>query len=446
MIRGSRFSITLIAPLIVFSWSALALAQTPPDAPDAQPIKLRLPPPKVQILPDVPPELPASAHRERRRALVDLLGSCAALVPATRSAGADIDPAFHYLTGLSEPGASLLLSPRQVDQQVLLVATTRAGQPVNDIHARATLRTEQGFDRVDELRAGGEQQLMRALRKGGCYAVLRGPQNGPPAVPRARLRGYSRSLGSHVQQRWSRFDHMRAVKSEAEVQRLQRAAATLAYTMRVVAALVRPGAEPQALTGAIDRGLDGLAGVRVAFSSRVSGGADSAQVNATPSERALQAGEATVVELGAFYGAYAARVTRTLPVDKNFSPTTSALYQAVLAAHQQAIAAIRSGVSLARVQKIAETALHNAGYRATGANQHVAPYVDGHFIGLEVRDVGDPDGPLDAGMVIVLETGLLARGQQGVRIADMVLVTPRGQRVLTGEIPTGASELARWKK
>jgi Xaa-Pro aminopeptidase len=74
----------------------------------------------------------------------------------------------------------------------------------------------------------------------------------------------------------------------------------------------------------------------------------------------------------------------------------------------------------------------------------------GHFLGMDVHDVGDYRTPkgwqrLEAGMVLTVEPGLyVAPGQTdidpafegiGIRIEDDVLVTPEGHEVLTRDLP-----------
>ena len=63
-------------------------------------------------------------------------------------------------------------------------------------------------------------------------------------------------------------------------------------------------------------------------------------------------------------------------------------------------------------------------------------YLREDYVGLEVHDPGDPGAPLEAGMVVTVEPGLYFPDEGlGVRIEDMVLVTPGGARVLSEALP-----------
>ncbi|MEZ5354408.1 MAG: M24 family metallopeptidase, partial [Bryobacteraceae bacterium] len=60
----------------------------------------------------------------------------------------------------------------------------------------------------------------------------------------------------------------------------------------------------------------------------------------------------------------------------------------------------------------------------------------GHHVGLEVHDRADPAAPLEAGMVITIEPGVyIAEEGIGVRIEDVVLITPGGAKVMSADLP-----------
>ena len=54
------------------------------------------------------------------------------------------------------------------------------------------------------------------------------------------------------------------------------------------------------------------------------------------------------------------------------------------------------------------------------------------------------DGPLEAGMVITIEPGVyIAEEQLGIRIEDVVLVTPNGAKVLSAALPKEPDEIEK---
>jgi Xaa-Pro aminopeptidase len=108
------------------------------------------------------------------------------------------------------------------------------------------------------------------------------------------------------------------------------------------------------------------------------------------------------------------------------------VYNVVLEAQQQAIAAIRPGVATKDVDAIARKVISDAGY---GELAHGL----GHGFGLQIHEQPRlaPSDPhvLEANMVVTVEPGIYIRDQFGVRIEDDILVTPDGCEVLSRELP-----------
>jgi aminopeptidase len=125
-------------------------------------------------------------------------------------------------------------------------------------------------------------------------------------------------------------------------------------------------------------------------------------------------------------------MTRTFRLpDANQPAEESALfsiYQVVLEAQLAAVAAIRPGARCNEVDAAARQVITQAGYgNEFGHNT-------GHAIGIEVHEnprFSPTDAtPLAAGMLLTVEPGIYLPGQGGVRIEDVVLVTPDGGEVL----------------
>jgi Xaa-Pro aminopeptidase len=444
MLRASSLFIAALSVLAPSTASAQGDSRPP-----AKPKAPKLEAPKLGS--DVPATMPAAVFRARREALLERLGACAALVPGARSGQSDVTDSFVYLTGMHEPGAALLLSPRQADRAVLLVPERDNDGNRLDVHLRARIRTELGFDRV--LGPGDElaRALPRAIRTSRCYATLRSSPDSP-AIPKARLQAMLDAVDGHAQNRRPALEQMRAVKDEHELARMQKAAEFAIFAHKQGAALLPKRPTVRAVADAVDAALASLTDARVPAPSRVLSGPAAALLSdergpdgKSDRKENNPVSGLVIIDSSAEYGDYTARVVRTYPVAGYFTATQRMHYEAVVAAHEQAITSIRSGVSLARIRKIAEAALDGAGYRGLPGGPGTG-YAAGHFIGLAVRDVGDPDAPLDAGMVVVVETGILIPGQTGIRLADMVRVTARGQQLLTADLPRSPAGITLWQK
>jgi Xaa-Pro aminopeptidase len=159
----------------------------------------------------------------------------------------------------------------------------------------------------------------------------------------------------------------------------------------------------------------------------------------THNDRALRAGDVVVIDAAAEYGRYACDVTRTYPVSGRFTPEQAKVYRAVYQAQEDVLAALKPGVSMNDLQKVAEASLDKAGYLAAFIHGF------GHFVGLDVHDAGRYDLPLPPGAVITVEPGVYLPEQGfGVRIEDDVLVTDTGYRLLTAKIPRKLEDVEAW--
>lgn len=199
---------------------------------------------------------------------------------------------------------------------------------------------------------------------------------------------------------------------------------------------------------------------------------------------------------------WAADITRTWPVSGRFSASQRDLYDVVLAAHDDCIAAVRPGVEYRDIHLLAcktiAQGLIDLGILRGQAEDLVEqdahalffPHGIGHLLGLDVHDMEDfgdlagyapgrirsdrfglgylrLDRPLQAGMAVTIEPGfyqvpaILQDPQRrdrygmivnwerleqfadvrGIRIEDDVWVTETGCEVLTADLPTEADAI-----
>jgi Xaa-Pro aminopeptidase len=111
------------------------------------------------------------------------------------------------------------------------------------------------------------------------------------------------------------------------------------------------------------------------------------------------------------------------------TPEFETVYRAVAEAQERAIAAIHPGARACDVDAAARTTLIAADlgrYFGHGL---------GHGVGLNIHE--EPrlrpgcETVLEPGMIVTVEPGAYLSGRCGVRIEDLVLVTPDGAEVLT---------------
>jgi Xaa-Pro dipeptidase len=219
----------------------------------------------------------------------------------------------------------------------------------------------------------------------------------------------------------------RLIKNEAEVQAL---AVSAQLTDRIVEAALgelRPGLSELEVAARIAT-LIGEAGAKPSFETIVQSGPNSALPHLRPTARRLAADDLVLLDLGAAKAGYHGDITRMAVIGE---PDRRQLevHDAVLRAHDAAVAAIRPGVAAGAVDEAARRLLREA-----GLGEYFIHRV-GHGLGLECHEPPslDPgsDLVLQEGMVVTVEPGAYIPGWGGVRIEDDVVVTAGGARPLT---------------
>jgi Xaa-Pro aminopeptidase len=153
----------------------------------------------------------------------------------------------------------------------------------------------------------------------------------------------------------------------------------------------------------------------------------------------MDRGELLLMDVGAECSGYAGDITRTVPVGGKFSPRQREVYEVVLGAEKAAVAAVKPGVKVPELTRVAKDYMDAHG----GLGKYLAHGIS-HHIGLEVHDAQDLSVPLAAGMVISIEPGIYIPEENiGVRIEDMVLVTADGAKVLTEALPREAGQIEK---
>jgi Xaa-Pro aminopeptidase len=388
---------------------------------------------------------PADEFRARRAALRKSLDDGVLLLRGQPEAYDQIfrfqqAPDFYYLTGWAQPGAALLMTS---SDEILFLpshqerAERYSGQRTSaedtDAHAVS------GFENVLSIEKL-EAQLDLAL---GSHSRIFAPWNESYA---GQLR--SRYPFREVADASPLVAKLRVKKSEAEIAAIQHATnvsmdAHRAAWRRLAAGQYEYQVAASLWYAFLDLGCEGPA-----YSPIVGSGPNGAILHYMSNQRRMDRGELVVIDAAAQCDAYASDITRTVPVGGKFTPRQREIYQVVLGAQKAAIAAVKPDVWLAgpgeSLTKIARDYIN-----AHGKDLHGEPlgkyftHDIGHQVGIEVHDA-HPDGPLEAGMVITIEPGVyIGEEKLGVRIEDVVLVTPNGAKVLSAALPKEPDEIEK---
>ncbi len=294
---------------------------------------------------------------------------------------------------------------------------------------------------VDKVRRGSPESLLAAAGlEHECVAVI-----APPTMAReertdaelaARL---AQRLGLKLVHRRGLLAQLRERHDADELARMERAIAATVAGHEAAARATVAGVSERDVQTQMEYAFFAAGATGLSYPSIVGAGPDGAVLHWDKNSRALGAGDLVVIDAAAEYGRYAADVTRTYPVSGRFTPEQAQVYRAVYEAQQDILAAIHPGVTMADLQHVAEESLRKAGYLADFIHGF------GHFVGLDVHDVGDYEKPLPAGAVFTVEPGVYLPSKGfGVRIEDEVLMTEKGYRLLTAALPRRLEDVEAW--
>ena len=420
----------------------------------------------------------------RRRQLMRQMGrDSIAILPAApiRHRNNDVeypyrqDSDFHYLTGFNEPEAVAVLVPGRAQAEYVLFVRDRDperetwdGRRAGPAGAKRDFGADDAFPvtDLDEILPGLLENRARVFYTMGDYADfdqrMVGWLNG--------LRTQARN-GRHPPQEFVALDHvlhdMRLYKSRGELDRMRTAAHIAARAHQRAMRFCRPGAtEYQVMAELVHEFRRHNADT--AYAPIVGGGANSCILHYRDNDQPLVSGELLLIDAGCEFECYASDITRTLPVNGRFTSAQRAVYEVVLEANRAAIAKVRPGnhwnephEAAVRVitQGLVKLGLLKGRVPAlirSGAYRRYFMHRTGHWLGLDVHDVGDYKvgdewRVFEPGMALTVEPGIYlpagARGVPkrfrniGIRIEDDVIVTKKGAEVLTARAPKDADQI-----
>jgi Xaa-Pro aminopeptidase len=417
----------------------------------------------------------------RREQFLIALGGAAAVIPAALAVRhhADVefpfrqDSDFWYLTGFDEPGAVALFLPHRPDSPFILFVPAK--EPLAEVWDGFRWGTQGAVERFGASQAHPLDELETLLpdylqgAEAICFRVGRHPHIEPlvlrcwaDQLERAPRRGQG---AERLLAPCSILHGMRLRKQPAELERLREAARISAEAHELARAMVRPGGNEAQVRATLEQHFLASGTKGFAYPSIVAGGDNACILHYTANNAPLRDGDLLLIDAGcSLSDYYNGDITRTFPINGVFSPEQRQLYDLVLAAQLAALDQVKPGNTADQVHQAAVRVLVEGlvelgllqgdpdGLIEQGSYRHLYMHRSGHWLGLDVHDVGayrlgEHPVILEPGMVLTVEPGLyvsdrlpLPDGQPsidqrwhgiGIRIEDDVAVTDSGCEVLS---------------
>jgi len=383
------------------------------------------------------------------------------------------DSDFYYLTRFPEPEAVAVLVPGRPQGEFLLFCRERNperelwdGPRAGPEGAVAAYGADDAFPitDLDDILPGLLERSDRVYYSLGAHEFDQ------------RLLTFIQTLNSkrqssHAPSELVALDHllheMRLFKSKAESGAMRRAAHVAVSAHSRAMRAVRPGMIEYELEAEFLHEFR-RHGAECSYPPIVAAGANACVLHYRSNDAELRDGELVLIDAGCELEMYASDVTRTFPVNGRFSKPQRELYEVVLAANRAATKAANPGnhwnephdAAVTEVTRglkdlgLLEGRVHHL--IKTQAYKQFFMHRTGHWLGLDVHDVGDYKVAehwrlLEPGMVMTIEPGVYVSPANkdvakrwrgiGIRIEDDVLVTRDGPDVLTAGLPASVEEI-----
>lgn len=422
---------------------------------------------------------------ERRQELMAMMEpNSIAIVPAAqvKVRNRDCDHAYRqdsdfiYLSGFEEPEAVLVLAPgREHGEYVLFCRERDRTMEIWNGYRAGPEGAVKDFGANDAFPIGDLDDILPGLIEGRervYYAMGNLPEFDRQVMNwvntiRSKARTGANPPGEFIDLHHLLHD-MRLYKSKREIKVMQ-AAADMSVAAHIRAMEVcEPGMMEYELEAEFLHEFTRCGSRAPAYTSIVGGGANGCILHYIENNAELKDGDLVLIDAGAEYQYYAADITRTFPINGTFSEPQKALYELVLKSQLAAIRVakpgnpwnaphdatvkvitqglVKLGLLTGKVDELIEAEAYRQFY------MHRA----GHWLGMDVHDVGDYKvggewRVLEEGMVLTIEPGIYVSPDDldvdekwrgiGIRIEDDVVITAKGNRVLTAKVPKKVDEI-----
>ena len=423
-----------------------------------------------------------NVFEERREVFLNKLNGKAAIIPGahlvTHHADCEYpfrqDSNFWYLTGFDEPDSvALFLSHKPKGERfILFVAPKDINNEVWHGFRWGLEGAEKEFKADKAHSINDLKELLPVYIDGAeeiAFSIGKHPRIEKIVLDifSKQIEGRSRlGIGANaINSPEIYLNEMRLIKSDFEINRMREATQISAEAHELVRRSISSKNNERQVQGLIE-GFFLEKGARgPAYNSIVASGDNACILHYTLNNSVLKKGDLLLVDAGCtLTDYYNGDITRTIPIGGKFSKEQKVIYEIVLEAQKNAIKNAVIGSNSSHVHNVALRILveglkeigllrgSTEGIIENGSYKHLYMHRTGHWLGLDVHDVGayrmgEYDVPLQKGMILTVEPGIyisdripIPEGQPnidekwkgiGIRIEDDILVNEKEPEILS---------------
>lgn len=421
-------------------------------------------------------------YKNRRESLINHLPiNCALIIP-----GADLqyrnsdaaynlrqESSFYYFSGFCEPSSLMVLlnNGKTIDSIIFVPPKDKLkeiwdGYRAGPIGAVEDYLFDQAFEnnKIDEL----IPELLQGIEK--VFYPIGKKEGFDQKVIDWTCAANSKDRYMHsidIIDGSSLVGNMRLIKDDHEIEIMKHACNISAESYIEVMKAITPEDNEQSVEALFLYEFAKRGGRFPAYNPIIAGGENACVLHYIENNQDLNSSDLLLVDAGCEFEMYASDITRTFPVGGKFSKEQLAIYNIVLKANKAASNAVKTGNSIMEPQLISEKVITEGllelgilsgdldSLHSEGAFKNFYMHKIGHWLGLDVHDVGDymEDGEymkFKPGMITTIEPGIYISSSMdveekwkgiGIRIEDDILVTKSGNINLTAKVPSDPSEI-----
>ena len=337
------------------------------------------------------------------------------------------DSDFYFLTGFAEPDTVAVFDPsHDTERYVLFVRPRDPEREAWDgkragVEGAIALHGADAAYPLTDLAAKLRERIRgkSALWYDGTDDRVRGALT---AAREARVRS-GIPAPDRVQSASALLHEMRLVKTAEEIEALRKACRISATAHAEAMRFAAPGVTERQVQAVIEYVFRSHGSQHDGYPSIVASGPNAVILHYIENERVLEDGDLLLIDAGAEFDYFSSDITRTFPVNGRFTAAQRAVYDVVLAAQEEVIAACRPGTPFTDLH---QTAVRILSEGMVDLGLIPGPVEDaitfgwyrpfffhgtGHWLGMDVHDAGsyriDRAGRLlEPAMAFTVEPGL----------------------------------------
>jgi Xaa-Pro aminopeptidase len=249
---------------------------------------------------------------------------------------------------------------------------------------------------------------------------------------------------------------LRMIKSDIEIDLLQKACDITESGFRRILPMVKPGIFEYEIEAELIHEFVQNRSRGFAYAPIIATGFNACILHYIENKDECKDGDILLLDIGAEYANYNADLTRSIPVNGRFTHRQKNVYKAVLRVQQEAFKMLRPGNVIPEyhkeVGKLMESELLQIGLIDKTDIKNQDPdkpaykkyFMHGtsHHLGLDVHDVGSIYRKFEEGMLFTVEPGIYIREENlGIRIENDVVIHKDGIHDLMKDIPVEVDEI-----